>query len=406
MPLAYAEHDTTNGLYPPESVLTPERLKATADSFNPELFSPPILSAPSGSMGEVHRTATKGGGDKLGELDKLDFDGTTLWGKGSEIADRCGSCRGTGKLGAAAAPIKCARCQGSGYVGRLSDAVSRGHTKRSVHVLLNNKLFGGQPTLHHLAVGSTDPEGQLALPPLSHYLKGTLGADTAAARSFDEGPFTARALPDDEPAPHQEQEERMPLTQEEITAIGETFRSMVETTVVAAVTPLKATIETQAAALADAGKKADEAVAASRALAAAAEEGAIRSRLTGAQSAGKLLPADFDGELATARALTGEVREAHLKRIETRSALLPERRTLWGGESANEGNDLRLLGPFEGAALSGDLDPDATEAYIAAARALPDAVKADINKPENQRALIAEYKRQNPIPPWLSGKEN
>ena len=97
MPLAYAEHDTTNGLYPPESVLTPERLKATAASFNPDLFTPPILSAPSGSMGEVHRTATKGGGHKLGELDALDFDGATLWGRGTEIADRCGTCRGTGK---------------------------------------------------------------------------------------------------------------------------------------------------------------------------------------------------------------------------------------------------------------------------------------------------------------------
>lgn len=291
-PAATAEDETCP--FPEAERLTAARLAAMAESFDPRVFSPPVVFIPPGAKGEAHQIAERF--PPLGRVVAERFDGSTLWQQLEEIVDP------EGPDGDTSGP------------GRIQRAVKDGFGKRSIGFFPGNFPGGGSWRTRHLLI-TGEPEGQQALPPLDHYLP-------ANGRSAAALPFGARTF-DLDPEPPARQEDTMPLAPEDLAAIGETVAGRVQAAVDAAVAPITARMEAADARAANLETQ----LAAERSARQASEAAALRADLAGRlatlQEQGRVPAGEVESELTVLLALPVEGRTARLTALSARAPMIP-----------------------------------------------------------------------------------
>jgi hypothetical protein len=393
IPLASAEDPAkAEKQYPANQILTAERLSEMARSYDPAKSRAAIVRARSGRLQDAHDAAEGKSQAKLevaGHVEALRFDGQHLHGKVSEIADRCSACRGNDP--------DCSACRGTGYAGRLGGAMTDGHVHRSIMAFMNHPQFDGKTYLRNLAIG-WDTQGQNGLPPLNQHISG-LDASARALLDLAGVECACRSIPEPaEPAkePDAMDEDSLRKMFETATrSIGESTKTAIEE----ATKPLAAQITELKTAATEATAKALAAETAARALTEESAARALEARVTKAKDETRFMPKEEAHILTTARALTGEAREAYLKHVEAQPPILSASRSTRHfpamEASAEEGAEIDF-GPA--GALIEQMDPAGIEEWISTSRSLQ---QADGGKAPDHSAILADIIRRNPTPPWM-----
>lgn len=397
IPLASAEDPAkASKQYPESQILTAERLDHMARSYDPAKARAAIVRARSGRLQDAHDAAEGKSQAKLevaGHVEALRFDGQHLHGKVSEIADRCSACRGNDP--------DCSACRGTGYAGRLGGAMTDGHVHRSIMAFMNHPQFDGKPYLRNVAIG-WDTQGQNGLPPLNQHISG-LDASARALLDLAGVECACRSIP--EPAAPAKEPDAM--DEDSLKKMLEsTARSISESTataITAATKPLADQIAELKTEATEATTKAAAAETAARALAEENASRALEARIDKARGETRFLPKDREHILTTARALTGEAREAYLKHVEAQPPILSASRAARHfpamEASAAEGAEIDF-GPA--GELIEQMDPAGIEEWISTSRSLQ---QANAGKAPDANAILAEIMRRNPTPPWMQRGE-
>lgn len=362
LPLAMVETD--DAPFPEAERLRPERLRSIAESFDPDILLPPIITgAHGGGPGHVVGEWSP----PLGFIHDLDFDGVTLWGRATELVEH--------------------------GQGKVSASIAQGMTGRSIGFWTSKSDIEGGWALRHLLLIAAEPEGILGMPPLTDYLLGAIGPMEAplesarvasgdiAQRTWNEQPteelMTTPATPEAPatPAPDAEDFDARVAAAVERALASRTTQSTEDAAdppEAAPAAPPATDTAAQIASLARTVENLAQVVTSDRD---SAERAAVARTFDDLVTSGRVSPAEREPLTAAVMALSGEARAGLIATLSARTPQIPDP---WTPPTDSDGNtfDLRSIPTDPEATSRTSIDALARARAAAGKDATPEQVLA------------------------------